>query len=46
MKLRFQIYLSFVENIKDNYEKQPESGLKRLNKYHFYTLAQTIARGG
>ena len=39
MKRRFQIYISFVENIKDNYEKLPESGLKRLNKYHFYTLA-------
>ena len=39
MKWRFQIYLSFVENIKDNYEKQPESGLKRLNKCRFYTLA-------
>ena len=38
MKWRFQIYLSFVENIKDNYEKQPESGLKCLNKCRFYTL--------
>ena len=28
MKRRFQMYIGFVENIKDNYEKQPESGLK------------------
>ena len=39
MKWRFQIYISFVENIKDNYEKLPKSGLKCLNKYSFYTLA-------
>ena len=39
MKQRFQIYISFVENIKDNYEKLPESGLKCLNKCRFYTLA-------
>ena len=39
MKRRFQIYLSCVENIKDNHEKQLESGLKCLNKCHFYTLA-------
>ena len=39
MKWRFQIYISFVENIKDNYEKLSESGLKCLNKYRFYTLA-------
>ena len=45
MKWRFQIYLSFVENIKDNYEKQLESGLKCLNKCRFYMLV-TIARGG
>ena len=44
MKWRFQIYLSFVENIKDNYEKQPESGLKRLHKCRF-TCTRTIARG-
>ena len=25
MKWRFQIYISFVENIKDNYEKLPET---------------------
>ena len=31
-------YISFVENIKDNYEKLPESGLKCLNKCRFYTL--------
>ena len=31
MKRRFQMY-------KDNYEKQPESGLKSLNKCRFYTL--------
>ena len=30
MKRRFQIYISFVENSKDNNEKLPESGLKRL----------------
>ena len=39
MKRRFQIYLSFIENIKDNYKQQPESGLKRLNKCRFYMLA-------
>ena len=39
MKRRFQIYISFVENIKDNYEKQLESGLKCLNKCNFYMLA-------
>ena len=39
MKRRFQIYISFVENIKDNREKLPESGLKRLNKCRFYTYA-------
>ena len=39
MKRRFQIYKSFVENIKDNYEKLLESGLKSLNKCRFYTLA-------
>ena len=38
MKWRFQIYISFVENVKDNYKKLPKSGLKRLNKYSFYTL--------
>ena len=39
MKRRFQICISFVENIKDNYGKLPESGLKRLNKCRFYTYA-------
>ena len=39
MKRQFQIYISFVENIMDNYEKLPESGLKRLNKCRFYTYA-------
>ena len=39
MKRRFQIYISFVENIMDNYEKLPQSGLKRLNKCRFYTYA-------
>ena len=39
MKRRFQLYISFVETIKDSYEKLPESGLKRLNKRCFYTLA-------
>ena len=39
MKRRFQIYISFVEISIDNYEKLPESGLKRLNKCHFYTHA-------
>ena len=39
MKRRFQIYISFVENIKDNYEKLPEIVLKRLNKCRFYTYA-------
>ena len=39
MKWQFQIYISFVENIKDNYKKQPESGLKHLNNCHIYTLA-------
>ena len=33
MKQQFQIYISFIENIKDNYEKLPES------EYRFYTLA-------
>ena len=37
MKRRFQIYIRFVENIKDNCEKLPESGLKCLNKCRFYT---------
>ena len=37
MKQRFQIYIRFVENIKDNYEKLLKSGLKCLNKFHFYT---------
>ena len=31
------MYISLVENIKDNCETLPESGLKRLNKCHFYT---------
>ena len=39
MKQRLQIYISFVENIKDNYKKLLESDLKRLNKCHFYTYA-------
>ena len=38
MKRRFQIYLRFVEHIKDNYEKLPESGLKHLNECHFTHL--------
>ena len=38
MKWLFQIYISFVENIRDSHEKLPESGLKCLNKYRFYTL--------
>ena len=38
MEWRFQTYLGFVENIKDNYEKLPESDLKCLNKCLFYTL--------
>ena len=38
MKRQFQIYISFVENIKDKYKKLLESGLKCLNKYHFYIL--------
>ena len=42
MKRRFQIYISFVENIKDNCEKLPESGLKCLNKCRFKHL-RTIA---
>ena len=44
MKRRFQIYISFVENIKDNYKKVPESGLKCLNKCRFYTLANSSWR--
>ena len=43
MKRRFQIYIGVVENIKDNYEKLPESGLKCLNKCLF-TNSRTIAR--
>ena len=39
MKRRFQIYISFAENIKDNSKKLAESGLKRLNKCRFYTYA-------
>ena len=39
MKRRFQIYISVVETIKDNYEKLLESGLKCLNKWRFYTYA-------
>ena len=39
MKWRFQIYISFAENIKDNHEKPPENGLKHLNKCRFYTYA-------
>ena len=38
MKRRFQIYTSFVENVKDSYKKRPESVLKCLSKYHFYIL--------
>ena len=37
------MYIGFVENIKDNYEKQPESGLKRLNKCRFYTLTNNCS---
>ena len=37
MKRRFQIYISFVKKVKDNYEKLPQSGLKPLNKCCFYT---------
>ena len=37
MKRRFQIYISFVKTIMDNYEKLPERGLKYLNKCRFYT---------
>ena len=43
MKWRFQLYISFVETIKDNYEKQPESGLKHLNKYCFYMLVSNCS---
>ena len=43
MKRRFQIYISFVENIIDNYEKLPESGLKHLINAVF-THTRTIAR--
>ena len=43
MNWRFQIYISIVENIRDNYEKLPESGLKRLNKYRFYTYANNCS---
>ena len=39
MKRRFQISISFVENSMDTYKKLPESGLKRLTKYRFYTYA-------
>ena len=39
MKWRFQIYISFVENIMDNYKTLLESGLKRLNKCRFYPYA-------
>ena len=46
MKRRFQIYISFAENIKDNSEKQPESGLKRLNKCRFYTYANNRSLRG
>ena len=45
MKRRFQIYIGFVENIMDNYEKLPESGLKRLNKCSFYTYANNCLLG-
>ena len=38
IKRRIQIYISFVENINDHYEKLPKSGLKRLNKCRFYAL--------
>ena len=37
MKWQFKVYISFLENIKDNYEKLPETGLKHLNKCRFYT---------
>ena len=43
MKWRFQIFISFVENIKDNYEQLPESSLKRLNKCRFYILANNCS---
>ena len=42
LKRKFQIYISLVENIQDNYETLPESGLKCLNKCGF-THSQTIA---
>ena len=45
LKRQFQIYISLVENIKDNYETLPESGLKRLNKCGF-THSRTIAGDG
>ena len=43
MKWQFQIYISFVENIMDNYEKLLESGLKCLNKCRFYTYANNCS---
>ena len=45
MKRRFQIYISFVENIMDNYEKLPESGLKCLNKCRSYIREQSLVAG-
>ena len=33
----------FAENIKGNYEKQPKSDLKCLNKCQFYTLANNCS---
>ena len=38
IKWRFQLYISFVETIKDYYETQPKSSLKHLNKCGFYML--------
>ena len=38
MKRLFQIYLIFIENINNNYEQQPESGSKCLNKCRFYMV--------
>ena len=43
MKQRFQIYINFVENIMDNYEKLPENSLKHLNKCCFYTYANNCS---
>ena len=45
MKWQFQIYISFVENIKDTYKKLPESGLKCLINAVLHIREQSLVVG-